>query len=67
MRYADDTAILATNVGILQYMFDKLVKVEKNYGMKINIQRTKAIRISGKMKKCLNIIRNQQNLVGQFN
>lgn len=66
-KYVDYIAILAVNVE-LQYMLDKLVKVEKNYGIKINTEKTKVLlRISKKRKKCLSITVNEKNLQEHFN
>jgi hypothetical protein len=46
MRYADDLVLLAKEETILQNMIDKLIEVGRGYGMKINVHKTKAMRIS---------------------
>lgn len=48
-----DTAILAIN-DLLQYILDKLVEAENNYGKQINIEKTKYKVNIKKEKKCLN-------------
>ena len=55
MRYADNTAIIAGSKTELRNVIHKLVKVETNYGMKINSEKTKVMKTSRKAK-CLNII-----------
>lgn len=55
------------NEDILQNTSDKLVKVEKHYGMEIKTQKTKIMR-SRKRKHVLKIIVKKQNLeVNKFN
>jgi hypothetical protein len=39
VRYADELVLLAKEETILQSMIDKLIVVERGYGMKINIER----------------------------
>jgi ribosome-interacting GTPase 1 len=46
VRYADDLVLLAKEETILQSMIDKLVEIGKGYGMEINVERTKTMRIS---------------------
>lgn len=41
VKCANDTAILAMDEKVLQYILDKLFKVEKNYETKLNIQKNK--------------------------
>jgi ABC-type polysaccharide/polyol phosphate transport system ATPase subunit len=46
VRYADDLVLLAKEEIILQNMIDKLIVVERGFGMEINLVNTKTIRIS---------------------
>jgi hypothetical protein len=46
VRYANDLVLLAKEETVLQSMIDKLIEVERGYGMEINVERTKTIRIS---------------------
>ena len=48
LRYADDTALLAGNEKELSELTSKINEVGKQYGMKINIKKTKAIGVSKK-------------------
>jgi RNA-directed DNA polymerase len=45
MRYADDLVLLAKEETVLQNMIDKLIEVGRGYGMEINVEKTKAMRI----------------------
>jgi hypothetical protein len=46
VRYADDAVLLAKEETILQSMIDTLIEVRRGYGMEINVERTKTVRIS---------------------
>jgi hypothetical protein len=46
VRYADDLVLLAKEETILQSMIDKLIEVGRGYGMEINVEKTKTMRIS---------------------
>lgn len=46
IRYADDTAILANNLEDLQNMLDRIVEVGVQFGLRINIAKTKMMIIS---------------------
>ena len=46
LRFADDQAMLAGSQNGLQKMMDQLNKISKEYDMKINIKKTKIMRIS---------------------
>ena len=46
MRYADDQATIAGSAEGLQQMVDKMQKTAAEYGMKINIKKTKVMKIS---------------------
>jgi hypothetical protein len=49
-KYADDLSVLAKTEEVLQVMMDKLEKTGKEYGMEINIEKSKVMRISKKQK-----------------
>jgi hypothetical protein len=46
VRYADDLVLLSKEETILQSMIDKLIEVGRGYGMEINVEKTKTMRIS---------------------
>jgi len=46
VKYADDLVSLAMEEKVLQDMFDKLTEIGRCYGMEINVEKTKVIRIS---------------------
>jgi hypothetical protein len=46
MRYADDLVLLAKEETMLQSMTDKLIEVGREYGIEINVEETKTMRIS---------------------
>jgi hypothetical protein len=46
VRYADELVLLAKEETILQSMIDKLIEVGREYGMEINVGKTKTMRIS---------------------
>ena len=48
LRYADDTALLAGNENELSELISKIKEVGKQFGMKINIKKTKAMVVSKK-------------------
>ena len=48
LRYADDTALLAGNEKELSELISKINEVGKQFGMKINIKKTKAMVVSKK-------------------
>ena len=48
LRYADDTALLAWNEKELSELTSKINEVGKQFGMKINIKKTKAMVVSKK-------------------
>ena len=48
IRYADDTAILAGKQEDLQRMMDKIHQHCKNYGMNLNLKKTKTMVINKK-------------------
>jgi hypothetical protein len=46
VSYADDLVLLAKEETILQSMTDKLTEVGRGYGMDINVEKTKIMRLS---------------------
>jgi hypothetical protein len=46
VRYADDLLLLAKEETILLSIIDKLIEVGREYGMEINVEKTKTMRIS---------------------
>ena len=48
IRYADDNAVVSNTQKGLQQHMDDLIRVTRDYGMKINVKRTKFMRISHK-------------------
>jgi hypothetical protein len=46
VKYADDLVLLATEEKVLQDMTDKLIEIERCYGMQMNVEKTKRMRIS---------------------
>ena len=46
MKYADELVILAKEEKVLQDMIDKLIEIGRCYGMEMNVEKTKVMRIS---------------------
>ena len=46
VKYADDLVLLAKEQNVLQYMNDKLTEIGRCYGMEMNVEKTKVMRIS---------------------
>jgi hypothetical protein len=46
VKYADDLVLLAKEEKVLQDMIDKLTEIGGCYGMEVNVEKTKVIRIS---------------------
>ena len=46
VKYADDLVLLAKEEKVLQDMTDKLIEIGRCYGMEINVEKTKVMRIS---------------------
>jgi hypothetical protein len=46
VKYADDLVLLAKEEKMLQDMIDKLFKIGRCYGMEMNVEKTKVMRIS---------------------
>ena len=49
MKYADNLVLLAKEEKVLQDMIDKLIEIGRFYGMEMNLEKTKALRISNKI------------------
>jgi len=45
-KYADDLVLLAKEEKVLQDMIDKLIEIRRCYGMELNVEKTKIMRIS---------------------
>jgi hypothetical protein len=46
VKYADDLVLLAREEKVLQGMFDRLTEIGRLYGMEMNVEKTKVMRIS---------------------
>ena len=46
VKYADDLVLLAKEEKVLQDMIDKLTEIGRCYGMEMNVEKTKVMRIS---------------------
>ena len=46
VKYADDLVSLAKEEKVLQDMIDKLIEIGRCYGMEMNVEKTKVMRIS---------------------
>jgi hypothetical protein len=46
VKYADDLELLAKEEKVLQDMINKLIEIGRCYGMKMNVEKTKVMRIS---------------------
>ena len=46
VKYADDLVLLAKEKKVLQDMIDKLIEIGRCYGMELNVEKTKVMRIS---------------------
>lgn len=60
IKYADDLVVLAKEEKELQNMMDKLVERGREYGMKINIEKSKVMRISPRAGPLNITVENQQ-------
>jgi hypothetical protein len=45
VKYADDLVLLAKEGKVLQDMIDKIIEIGRCYGMEINVEKTKVMRI----------------------
>ena len=46
MKYADDLVLMAKEETVLQGMIEKLTEIGRCYGMEMNVEKTKVMRIS---------------------
>ena len=46
MKYADELVLKTKEETVLQGMIDKLIEIERCYGMEMNVEKTKVMRIS---------------------
>ena len=46
VKYADDLVLMAKGETVLQGMIDKLIETGRYYGMEMNVEKTKVMRIS---------------------
>ena len=46
VKYADDLVLLTKEENVLQKMIDKLIEIGGSYGMEMNVEKTKVMRIS---------------------
>jgi hypothetical protein len=46
VKYADDLVLLAREEKVLQGMIDRLSETERRYGMEMNVEKTKVMRVS---------------------
>ena len=46
VKYADDLVLMAKEETVLQGMIDKLIDIGSCYGMEMNVEKTKVMRIS---------------------
>jgi len=46
VKYADDLVLMAKEETVLQGMIDKATEIGRCYGMEINVEKTKVMRIS---------------------
>ena len=56
VRFADDQGMIASSESELQRLMDRLVESAKNYDMKINVKKTKAMVVSRKGEGTVSII-----------
>ena len=67
MKCADDLILMAKEETVLQGMVDKLIEIGSCYGMEMNVEKTKVMRIS-RQQFPLKMMRDQKQLenVGSF-
>jgi hypothetical protein len=46
LKYADDLVLLAKEETVLQGVIDRLIEIGRRYGMEMNVEKTKVMRIS---------------------
>jgi hypothetical protein len=68
VKYADGLVLLAREEKVLHDMVDRLIEIGRRYGMKMNVEKTKVMRIS-RQSSPMKIMRDQKQLenVENFN
>ena len=68
IRFADDQGMIAETEQRLQNIMNRLNDVSKEYGMKINIKKTKVMRVSKQGGGNVNVVLNEERIkqVAQF-
>jgi len=61
VKYADDLVLLTKEEKVLQDMIDKLIEIGRCYGMEMNVEKTKVMRIS-RQPSPVNIMIDQKQL-----
>ena len=61
MKYADDLLLLAKEETVLQGMVDRLMEIGRRYGMEMNVENTKVMRIS-RQPSAVEIVIDQKQL-----
>jgi hypothetical protein len=46
VKYADDLVLLAKEEAVLEGMIDRIIEIGRFYGMEMNVEKTKVMRIS---------------------
>jgi hypothetical protein len=46
VKYADDFVLMAKEETVLQGMIDRIIEIGRCYGMEMNVEKTKVMRIS---------------------
>ena len=62
IRFADDQAMVADSEKGIQQIMEKLVEVGRKYDMKINVKKTKTMRISRRDGSVVNIVTEGKNV-----
>ena len=60
VKYADDLALMSKEETVLQSMIDKLIEIGRCYGMEMNVEKTKVMRISRQPSPVTIMIRQKQ-------
>ena len=60
VKYADDLVLMAKEETVLQGMIDKLTEIGRCYGMEMNVEKTKVMRISRRQSPVTIIIDQKQ-------
>ena len=60
VKYADDLVLIAKEETVLHGMIDKLIEIGRCYGMEMNVEKTKVMRISRQSSPVTNMIEQKQ-------